>query len=67
MMSTSKTTKKGATMKKELLNRNDKSNNRKIPYEKPEIKSIDQNFGIIVMGGSNIIDDEDHEYEPDND
>ncbi len=54
-------------MKKELLNRNDKSNNRKIPYEKPEIKSIDQNFGIIVMGGSNIIDDEDHEYEPDND
>ena len=54
-------------MNKELLNCNDKSNNCKIPYEKPEIKGIDQNFGIIVMGGSNIIDDEDHEYSPDND
>ena len=45
----------------------DKSNNGKIEYEPPTMTTIDQTFGIIVMGGSNIIDDEEHEYDPDND
>ena len=45
----------------------DKSSSGKIKYEPPTLTTLDQDFGIIVMGGSNIIYDEEHEYAPDND
>ena len=54
-------------MKAESFKANDTHKGDKTPYEKPIIQDLDQAFGLIVMGDSNIIDDEDHEYSPDND
>ncbi|MBQ7652555.1 MAG: hypothetical protein IJS15_16475 [Victivallales bacterium] len=54
-------------MENESLKFNGKQPHGKMPYEPPSIKGIDQAFGLIAMGDSNIIDDEDHEYDPDND
>ncbi len=45
----------------------DKSNDGKIEYEPPKLETIVAPQGLIVTGGSNIYDDENHEYSPDND
>ncbi len=42
-------------------------NEEKLAYEPPELRELDIADGLIVQGGSNIIDDEEHEYDPDND
>ncbi len=39
----------------------------KIEYEPPELVEIKFTSGFPIKGDSNIIDDEDHEYDPDND
>jgi len=44
-----------------------KNNDGKIMYEPPTLESIDEAVGLVVTGGSNIYDDENHEYSPDND
>ena len=54
-------------MKTKTLKVNNNQSNGKIPYENPMLKGIDQTFGLVVMGDSSIIDDENHEYSPDND
>ena len=42
-------------------------NEERLAYEPPELIELDFADGLIVQGGSNIIDDEEHEYDPDND
>ncbi|MBO4345519.1 MAG: hypothetical protein J5833_07175 [Victivallales bacterium] len=39
----------------------------KTAYEPPELVEIVFASGFPIKGDSNIIDDEDHEYDPDND
>ena len=45
----------------------DESNDDKIEYEPPILETIEMPQGLIVTGGSNIYDDLNHQYSPDND
>ena len=54
-------------MKKESSETSQNNEKVKIIYEPPMLYQIDEVSASIVTGGSNIYDDEDHEYSPDND
>ena len=41
--------------------------NDKIEYTVPVLQELEVPKGFVIRGDSNIVDDEDHEYDPDND